>query len=148
MASIDSSCAVRPIGSTSRANPLAEPAPRTAKPPSFRPRIAGGLMLKKRRIGKPCEGWPKLRPTSRRRDRVHTIFSDKWPQAGNALSRPLKNIGPQLRGAGIHILWPTRHGDGKVLTVTSVLIDLNKNKENRKTSSRSSDRPPAPRRRS
>jgi hypothetical protein len=78
------------------------------------------------------------------RDRVHTIFSDTWPKAGNALSRWLKNIGPQLRGAGIHILWPTRHGDGKVLTVTSVLIDLNKNKENRKTSSRSSDRPSPP----
>jgi hypothetical protein len=78
------------------------------------------------------------------RDRVHAIFSDKWPKAGNALSRRLKSVGPQLRGAGIHILWPTRHGDGKVLTVTRVTIDLNKDKENRKTSSRSSDRPPPP----
>jgi hypothetical protein len=78
------------------------------------------------------------------RDRVHTIFSDKWPKAGNALSRRLKNVGPQLRAAGIHILWPTSHRDGKVLTVTSVTIDLNKNKEDRKTSSRSSHRPPPP----
>ena len=36
MSSVDSSCAVRAIGSTSLAIPLAEPAPRTAKPPSFR----------------------------------------------------------------------------------------------------------------
>ena len=33
IASVDSSCAVRAIGSTSRAIPLAEPAPKTAKPP-------------------------------------------------------------------------------------------------------------------
>ena len=41
ISSSDSSCAVRAIGSTSRTIPLVEPAPRTAKPPSFRPRIAG-----------------------------------------------------------------------------------------------------------
>src|SRR6516225_6203825 len=75
--------------------------------------------------------------------RVAEAMAD-FRKARNALSRRLKNVGPQLRGAGIHILWPTRHGDGKVLTVTSVTIDLNKNKENRKTSSQSSDRPPPP----
>ena len=41
MSSIDKSCAVLAIGSTSLAIPLVEPAPRTAKPPSFSRRIAG-----------------------------------------------------------------------------------------------------------
>jgi hypothetical protein len=78
------------------------------------------------------------------RDRVHTIFSDKWPKAGNALSRRLKNVGPQLRGVGIHILWPTSHKDGKVLTVTNITIDLKKDKDTQTKSSSSSYRPPPP----
>jgi hypothetical protein len=41
MSSIDNSWAVLAIGSTSLAIPLVEPAPKTAKPPSFRLRIAG-----------------------------------------------------------------------------------------------------------
>ena len=41
MASNGNSWAVLAIGSTSRAIPLVEPAPRTANPPAFRLRIAG-----------------------------------------------------------------------------------------------------------
>jgi hypothetical protein len=78
------------------------------------------------------------------RERVHTILGDRWPKAGNALSGRLKNLGPQLRGAGIHILWPTSHGSGKVLTVTNITLDLHKEKRTRETSSPSSHRPPPP----
>jgi hypothetical protein len=71
------------------------------------------------------------------RDRAHTIRSGKWPKAGNALSRRLKELGPQLRGDGIHILWPTSHGDGKVLTVTNIIFGLRKKENTRETSSSS-----------
>jgi hypothetical protein len=46
------------------------------------------------------------------RARVYIILGAKWPKAANALSRRLKELGPQLRGVGISIIWPTRHGDG------------------------------------
>jgi hypothetical protein len=77
------------------------------------------------------------------RERVHTILDGKWPKAANALSRRLRELGPQLRGAGIHILWPNSHKDGRVLTVTNMFFDLGK-EETRETSSSSSYRPPPP----
>jgi hypothetical protein len=78
------------------------------------------------------------------RERVHTILSNKWPKAGNALARRLKELGPQLRGAGFNIVWPTSHSDGKVLTVTNIFFDLRKKKSAQETSSPSSHRPPHP----
>jgi hypothetical protein len=78
------------------------------------------------------------------RERVHTILSNKWPKAGNALSKRLKELGPQLRGAGFHIVWPTSHGDGRVLTVTNITFDQGKENSTRETSSSSSHRPPPP----
>jgi hypothetical protein len=74
------------------------------------------------------------------RERVHTVLSGKWPKAANALSGRLKELGPQLRGSGIHILWPTGHRDGKVLTVTNTSFDLRKENSTRETSSPSSHR--------
>jgi hypothetical protein len=58
------------------------------------------------------------------RERVHTILGGGWPKAANALSRRLKELGPQLRGVGIHISWPNSHKDAKVLTVTNMYSDL------------------------
>ena len=75
------------------------------------------------------------------RARVYIILGAKWPKAANALSRRLKELGPQLRGVGICVIWPTRHGDGRVLKVTNTRFDLNKEKGTRGTSSPSSRRP-------
>jgi hypothetical protein len=75
------------------------------------------------------------------RARVYTILGAKWPKAANTLSRRLKELGPQLRGVGICIVWPTRHGDGKVLKVANTLLDPNEEKGTRGTSSPSSHRP-------
>jgi hypothetical protein len=74
------------------------------------------------------------------RERVHDILNGKWPKAANALSRRLKELGPQLRSVGIHISWPNSHKDAKVLTVTNIYFDLGK-QERRETSSSSSYRP-------
>jgi hypothetical protein len=75
------------------------------------------------------------------RERVRTILDGKWPKAANALSRRLRELGPQLRGVGIHISWPNSHKDAKVLTVTNAYFDLGQG-ETRDTSSPSSHRPP------
>jgi ParB-like nuclease domain len=75
------------------------------------------------------------------RERVRTILDAKWPKAPNALSRRLRELGPQLRGVGIHISWPNSHKDAKVLTVTNDYFDLPK-EETRETSSSSSYRTP------
>jgi hypothetical protein len=76
------------------------------------------------------------------RARVYIILGAKWPKAANALSRRLKELGPQLRGVGICIIWPTRHGDGKVLKVANTRFDLKREKGTGETSSPSSYRPP------
>jgi hypothetical protein len=75
------------------------------------------------------------------RERVRTIIDGKWPKAANALSRRLRELGPQLRGVGIHISWPSSHKDARVLTVTNRRFDL-RTEETRETSSSSSYRPP------
>jgi hypothetical protein len=78
------------------------------------------------------------------REHVRIILNGKWPKAGNALSRRLKEFGPQLKATGIHILWPTSHGDGKILTVSNIAFDLRKERSTQKSSSSPSDRPPPP----
>jgi hypothetical protein len=75
------------------------------------------------------------------RERVRTILDAKWPKAPNALSRRLRELGPQLRGVGVHISWPNSHKDAKVLTVTNMYFGLPKD-ETRETSSSSSYRTP------
>jgi hypothetical protein len=72
------------------------------------------------------------------REHVRETLGVKWPKAPNVLSSRLRQIGPQLRGEGIEITWPTRHGDGRVLTITKTLKGQSKDQ---KQSSPSSHRP-------
>jgi hypothetical protein len=55
------------------------------------------------------------------RERVHATLDNKWPRGANALSVRLKGVGPQLRGAGISIAWPTSHKDGRLLRAINFL---------------------------
>ena len=72
------------------------------------------------------------------RDHVHTVLDGKWPKAANALSRRLKELGPQLRGAGIHIAWPNSHRDGKALSINNIALKEGSNSETSSPSSTSS----------
>ena len=74
------------------------------------------------------------------REHVRETLGVKWPKAPNVLSSRLRKIGPQLRGAGIEITWPTRHGDGRLLTITKAPKDLSNDQQQ---SSQSSHRPNA-----
>lgn len=69
------------------------------------------------------------------REHVRDTLGGRWPKAANALSGRLRKIGPQLRGAGIEISWPTGHRDGKVLKIKKALTE---------GSSDSGDRPHRP----
>jgi hypothetical protein len=57
------------------------------------------------------------------RERVHTTLGVRWPKAANSLSRRLRDVGPQLKDAGLQIRWPNSHGDEKVLTVVNTIFD-------------------------
>jgi hypothetical protein len=75
------------------------------------------------------------------REHVRETLS-RFPKAANALSARLRKIGPQLRGAGIKITWPTNHRDGKVLRIENAAIRDTKNISNdQQGSSSSSHRP-------
>jgi hypothetical protein len=49
-------------------------------------------------------------------------------EGGHSLSRRLRDVGPQLKDAGIKINWPSDHGDKKVLTVVNTIFDPSKTK--------------------
>ena len=53
------------------------------------------------------------------RETAHDILGDGWPKAPNALTGKLKRASPALRNAGIRIDWPTRHGDEKIIRITT-----------------------------
>ena len=46
-----------------------------------------------------------------------TINHKDWPSIPNALSRHLRSLDTQLRGAGITIRWPTSHKGGRKISV-------------------------------
>ncbi len=73
------------------------------------------------------------------REHVRDTLGGRWPKAANALSGRLRKIGPQLRGAGIEISWPTGHRDGKVLKIKKALTEGSSDSGG---SSSSSYRPP------
>jgi hypothetical protein len=75
------------------------------------------------------------------RERVHDILGVRWPKAPNALSGRLRKLGPQLRDAGILIVWPTCHGDEKVLKISNVSCDPLDGDKTRERSSSTSRRP-------
>jgi hypothetical protein len=56
------------------------------------------------------------------RERVHATLDNKWPRGANVLSMRLKSVGPQLRGAGVSIYWPTSHRAGRVLRAKNFLL--------------------------
>jgi hypothetical protein len=53
------------------------------------------------------------------RETARDILGDGWPKAPNALTGKLKRASPALRSAGIRIDWPTRHGDEKIIRITT-----------------------------
>jgi hypothetical protein len=53
------------------------------------------------------------------RETAHDILGDGWPKASNALTGKLKRASPALRNAGVRIDWPTRHGDEKLIKITT-----------------------------
>ena len=50
---------------------------------------------------------------------MRDILGDGWPKAPNALTGKLKRASPALRTAGVRIDWPTRHGDEKIIKITT-----------------------------
>ena len=53
------------------------------------------------------------------RETARDILGDGWPKAPNALTGKLKRASPALRNAGVRIDWPTRHGDEKIIKITT-----------------------------
>jgi hypothetical protein len=53
------------------------------------------------------------------REKVWETLGKDWPGNPRALSGRLKKAGPALRQIGVAIDWPTRHGDARVITITS-----------------------------
>jgi hypothetical protein len=51
------------------------------------------------------------------RDTARDILGDGLPKAPNALTGKLKRASPALRNAGLHVDWPTRHGETKIIKV-------------------------------
>jgi hypothetical protein len=60
------------------------------------------------------------------RDKVRETLGKDWPSNPRALSGRLKKAGPALRQIGVAIEWPTRHGDARIITITSGFSDLSK----------------------
>ena len=55
------------------------------------------------------------------REKVRETLGKDWPGNPRALSGRLKKAGPALRQIGVAIEWPTRHGDARIITITSQL---------------------------
>jgi hypothetical protein len=53
------------------------------------------------------------------RETARDILGDGWPKAPNAPTGKLKRASPELRNAGVRIDWPTRHGDEKIIKITT-----------------------------
>ena len=53
------------------------------------------------------------------REKVRETLGKGWPCNPRALSGRLKKAGPALRPIGVAIEWPTRHGDARIITITS-----------------------------
>ena len=58
------------------------------------------------------------------REKVREALGKDWPGNPRALSGRLKKAGPALRQIGVAIEWPTRHGDARIITITSGFSDL------------------------
>jgi hypothetical protein len=52
------------------------------------------------------------------RDRVKNLITPDWPTGGAGLSKRLRKFGLQLRSVGIHITWPTHHGDARLIHIS------------------------------
>ena len=57
------------------------------------------------------------------REKVRETLGKDWPGNPRALSGRLKKAGPALRQIGVAIEWPTRHGDARIITITSGFSD-------------------------
>ena len=57
------------------------------------------------------------------REKVRETLRKGWPGNPRASSGRLKKAGPALRQIGIAIAWPTRHGDARIITITSSTVD-------------------------
>jgi hypothetical protein len=53
------------------------------------------------------------------RETARDILGGGWPKAPNALTGKLKRASPALRNAGVRVEWPTRHGDAKMIKITT-----------------------------
>jgi hypothetical protein len=53
------------------------------------------------------------------RETARDILGDGWPRAPNALTGKLKRASPALRNAGVRVEWPTRHGEAKMIRITT-----------------------------
>ena len=60
------------------------------------------------------------------REKVRETLGKDWPGNPRALSGRLKKAGPALRQIGVAIKWPTRHGDARIITITSGFLDPSK----------------------
>jgi hypothetical protein len=58
------------------------------------------------------------------RQKVRETLGKDWPGNPRALSSRLKKAGPALRQIGVAIEWPTRHGDARIITITSNSAEL------------------------
>ena len=58
------------------------------------------------------------------REKVRETLGKDWPGNPRALSGRLKKAGPALRQIGVAINWPTRHGDARIITITSSSADV------------------------
>ena len=68
-------------------------------------------------------GEAKLREA---REKLREMLGKDWPGNPRALSGRLKKAGPALRQMGVAIEWPTRHGDARIITITSEFSDVSK----------------------
>jgi hypothetical protein len=57
-------------------------------------------------------------------EKVRETLGKDWPGNPRALSGRLKKAGPALRQIGVAINWPTRHGDARIITITSSSADV------------------------
>jgi hypothetical protein len=57
------------------------------------------------------------------REKVRETLGKDWPGNPRALSGRLKKAGPALRQIGVAIDWPARHGDARIITITSSAVD-------------------------
>jgi hypothetical protein len=61
---------------------------------------------------------------SRAEAKLRETLGKDWPGNPRALSGRLKKAGPALRQIGLAINWPTRHGDARIITITSSSADV------------------------